>query len=340
MPLSQVTSLWALLAPLGAALVLLSDRFFYAAAQKMRGHFWTVAILYGEAATVPLRILSMTVGLVAALPVCSAIMTINGQTSFTPLSTGQLFLLFLSVLFRVLFWPAVGADWAQVGRWEQEVVRRPRGMLWVYAFSPKSSGREVYIQRAAILGRTAAAAELREFAKFNSIPKQALGLLLMYYAVMYMPSFFGPLKTELKVVFLTFCLWTFAGNAVVQNEISETAKRLGTALFLIPAGLWICRLYSGDWPFGFNVSRIITHDVMRLSFLSVVFLLTGRDIARLLDLRPASAPEVGLAPLDRRYSFLKKITQTSQWLAKPSHLLTLFLLLDVLLATLRITVTW
>lgn len=336
-----MTLTWAPLAVAGAALTLINSGIVFTSARKLRGLFWTAAVLFGEAATVPLHLMSIAVGLIAALPVCSAVLSVSQTGSSMQLSLGQFILLTISVLFRIVFWPAIGADWSKVRRWEQEMVRRPRGMLWANALLTSGSpAQEVMTKRASVLGQTVAKSELSNSSTLSCIPKQTLGLLFIFCATLHFPNHFEELRTEVRILLLTCCLWIFATATVAPIEAGKWLKNWFILLFSIPAVLSVYRFATGQWPFGLNLSMVATQDISRLSLLSVVFLLTSRDIAQLLELRPAPAPEVGLAPLDRRYSFLKKITQTSQWLAQPSHLLALLMQLDILLATLRITVTW
>ncbi len=340
MSIPQITISWLLLAFAGVGLTLFSARLVYSSARMLRSFFWMSAVLFGETATVPLYFLSIAVGLVAALPICSAIFSLADNAPTIQLTLGQFFLLGVTLLFRGLFWPAIGIDWSRVRRWEQEVVRRPRGRLWAYVRAPNDSAREQLTQRAAVLGRQLTESELRNSPTFASVPKQALGLLLIFCAILGLPPDFPELQTEGRVLLISCCLWVFGAISMNTGFSKGKNRILLLLMFLFPISLWISRLLTGAWPAGLDVSVVVTHDVSRFSLLSAVFLLVSRDIAQLLELKPASAPEVGSAPIDKRYSFLKKITQTAQWLAKPSHLLALLMQLDVLLATLRITVSW
>jgi hypothetical protein len=340
MSIFETNLIWLWTAIGGFLLTVTNAPFFFASARQLRAWFWTALILFGEAAAFPLKFIALLVGLFAALPICAASIDIPDPGSVLQFTVLQFILIGMSVVFRVYFWPGIAMDWDQVRKWEQEVVRRPRGRLWAYIQAGSHATRERLNSRASELGLSLAEGELKSSPALAAIPKQSLGLLLIFIASREAGTAHSPLSIELNILVIFCSIGVFLQAVSKQKAVAmKTDKRFLLALFPT-AVLMASRLTVTRWPVDISNLYNMINDLSRFSILTAILALFFREIEVLLETRPKAGAEVGFAPLDKKYSFLKMVTHTVQWLAKPTHLVSVFIHFDILLTTLRITLSW
>ncbi|NBW80341.1 hypothetical protein EBR21_01175 [bacterium] len=340
MSIFETNLIWLWTATGGFLLTVTNAPFFFASARQLRAWFWTAIILFGEAVAFPLKFISLLVGLFAALPICAASTDIPDPGSVLQLTFPQFILVCMSVIFRVYFWPGIAMDWDRVRKWEQEVVRRPRGKLLAHIQARGHTTRERLNSRAFILGLSLAEGELKSSPALAAIPKQSLGLLLIFIASRAVGTATSPLSIELNILVIFCSIGVFLLAVSKQKSVAmKTDKRFLLAL-LPTAILMASRLTFTRWSIEISTYCNIISDLSRFSILTAILALLFREIEVLLETRPKTGAEVGFAPLDKKYSFLKMVTHTAQWLAKPAHLVSLFIHFDILLTTLRITLSW
>lgn len=340
MSFSEITFVSPLLATVGFTLSVLNAPFVYTIARQLRAWIWMVVILFGEAAAFPLYFLSILVGLCAALPICSTVISLPSVGSSLQLSVLQSSLLMASILFRILLWPAVGLEWATVKKWEQEVVRRPRGRLLAYLQAPNHRTREILSLRATALGQQLAQNELKSSSTLGSIPTQSFGLVLLYCAALTLNPYPTVWQTNAKfLVILTSIFVILRGlNRAPEgkNEPKLSLSMLILIIILFSSAGW----FIGLWPEPTRHLQRLVNDFSRFILLAAILTVGSRDLERLLESKPRAGAEVGSAPMNKKFSVLKKITQTTQWLVKPKHLVSLVMQTDILLTTLKITLSW
>jgi hypothetical protein len=340
MSLPQISLEWLLIGCTGWGLALFSSQFIFPAARQLRRLFWLSIILFGESAVVPLRVLSICFGLCASLPLWATLFSIPAEGSALQLSSVQFWIVGLTLFFRIFLWPALALDWSTVRKWEQEVVRRPRGGLWAYIFAPNHPARRLSVSRAAELGRVLARTELINSSSLRAIPRQSLGLLLIYLMTLSISPANAHLKAESQLLFIVMSGIVFFERLILGIEAKRRIQSL-ILWSLIPLALVLStRIFTNlqpslPWP-DFIFSKF-THDLSQFSLVTVVFFLVWQDFKRLLDAQRSAGVDLGSAPVDKRYSVLKKITQTAQWVANPKHFVSILMQFDVLLTTLKIS---
>ncbi|MEN9811008.1 MAG: hypothetical protein RLZZ488_2575 [Pseudomonadota bacterium] len=339
MSVSEVSAAAILTAVFGLALIILNQQQAFASARFIRARIWANVILFGGGAALPLYFLSIVVGLTAALPILSALIPQPSQNVPLRLSHAEPLLLGLTLILRIVLWPAIALDWSTVKKWEQEVVRRPRGGLWPRIRRTHHSNRESFTLRARQLGSHLASQEIGRSSNNPSNLLKALGILLLYVAVLAIP------QGQSELSFKGLLLVAFASCVVFIREMLTGTdfkyKNFKLKIVVLCCGILVLaalifQLHGAPPP---KFSAVLADSTRFLVLSTILAVITG-EFARLLEMRPVSAIEVGSAPVDKKYSILKKITQTAQWLAKPRHLVSVAMQTDLLLTTLRITVSW
>ncbi|MFZ9520919.1 MAG: hypothetical protein ACO3A4_10620 [Silvanigrellaceae bacterium] len=331
--------IWLCPAVGGILLTVTTAPFFFTSARWLRAWFWSAIILFGDAVAFPLKVTALFVGLLAALPICAATVDAPEPGSTLQVTPLQMLLVGICVVFRVFIWPGIAMDWDRVRKWEQEVVRRPKGGLWAHIQAGSHASRERLHTRATTLGLALAEGELKSTPSLAAIPKQSLGLLLVLIASKIAGRAGTPIATELNVL-LIFCSVGVFLLAFSKQDHTSNKPDKWLLLTLVPAlTLMASRVTIHAWPVELSNFHSAFADLARFSILAAVVALFLRDVGNLFDFGPGSAAPVGFAPLDKKYSFLKTAIQTVQSLANPAHLVSLFIHFDVLLTTLRITLS-
>lgn len=339
MSVSEVSSGAILTAASGLALIILNQSQAFAPARFLRARIWANVILFGGGAALPLYFLSIVIGLAAALPTLSALIPQSSPNVSLRLNHAEPLLLGLTLLLRIVLWPAIALDWSTVKKWEQEVVRRPRGGLWPRLRRSHHSNRESFALRARQLGTHLASQEIGRSSKIRSNSLKSLGILLLYVAVLAIPQENSELAFKGLLLVAFACCIVFFREMLTGTDLKY--KNLKLKIVILCCGILVLaavvfQLLGAPPP---KLSAILADSTRFLVLSTILAVITG-EFGRLLEMRPVSAIEVGSAPVDKKYSILKKITQTAQWLAKPQHLVSVAMQTDLLLTTLRITVSW
>ncbi|MEY3903630.1 MAG: hypothetical protein RL189_2936 [Pseudomonadota bacterium] len=339
MSVSEISSAAILTAVFGLALIILNQPQAFASARFIRARIWANVILFGGGAALPLYFLSIVVGLAAALPILSALIPQPSPNVPLPLGHAEPLLLALTLILRIVLWPAIALDWSTVKKWEQEVVRRPRGGLWPRLRRTHHSNRESFALRALQLGSHLASQEIGRSSKIRSNYLKALGILLLYVAVLAIPQDHSELSFKGMLLVALSCCVIFIREMLTGTDFKY--KNLKLKIVILCCGILVLaaavfQLQGAPPP---KLSAVLADSTRFLVLSTILAVITG-EFGRLLETRPVSAIEVGSAPVDKKYSILKKITQTAQWLAKPKHLVSVAMQTDLLLTTLRITVSW
>ncbi|NBO38265.1 hypothetical protein EBU99_06755 [bacterium] len=337
------TLFWLVPATLGVLLASFSSKAAYALVRRFRGFLWTAFLSTGDLLLFPFTILSLIVSLLAALPLATTLLPastssfsahVSNQPHFVPL-----LLLTLSVFVRFWIYPACNIDWSRVRRWEQEVVRRTETLPPVSLKTLFHGETQARWSRVSQLSRAVVESEMTDSLPLRVLPRRSLGLLLIHSAGLSLAQGAWKNPLELKVAIVGLCITLFFADLRPEARPQEIPWHWLLAGLVPAIALGVFRLHFSHWPIFWSKHSLFIHDFERFCLLVTVFLFFLRDLRTIIKPLRRRGLEIGTGPVDRRYFFLRKINDNVSWLGNTGNLVLLLIQLDLLLATLRITLS-
>jgi len=330
---------WLATILLGLVLTCAPLEWIVSIARQLRTLFWMLFLSFGSPVLPPVRLVAAAVGVAAALPLFSTLVadslpnTFRQEMLFLPLTTA------LIVFLRAAILPGLAMDWSRMQAWEQEVVRRTGSQTLIFPLN-RLQDTQKHSSRVRLwaLSRKLARSELSQIQFLNNLPLRAMGVLCLYVATTSIPPTLWRLRPELSIwlVFLS-CFTTFRAfqrpesPALSRNEAFYT----GATLCILILAHFILPNSGLDSLVRLDVS-VFTEKLLVSSSILVLFAgFFDRNFRKL----GSTGTSLTSLPLERRYSFLRKVANFSRWLANPGNLVTLFVQLDVVAATLRISLS-
>jgi hypothetical protein len=339
MPVPEMSLPWLATILMGLVLTCAPLEWIVSIARQLRTLFWMLFLSLGSPVLPPVRLLAAAVGLASALPLFSTLVADSLPHTF---QSHMFFLSVTSVLIvvlRVAILPGMAMDWSQMQAWEQEVVRRTGSHTLLFLDdSLRESQRHNNRARLWALSHELARSELSQIHALNNLPLRAMGLLCFYISTASLPISLARFRPELSV-WIVFLSGFTAFRAFRRPESPALSKKevLYTIGILLP--LLGSHFLMPDSGFDSIIKREVSVFIEKISISSAILILFAGFFDRNFRKLGFVGSSLTSLPLERRYSFLRKVSNFSRWLANPGNLVTLFVQLDVVAATLRITLS-
>lgn len=323
---------------IGLALTCAPAQWIFYPAQLLRAFLWASMFALGTYILPFLRAASVIIGVISALPLLSTLMPMSvaeGDLNSPLGTTGALpFILFVRFFFR----PGTAFNWPRIRSWEQEVVLRstfPQSPLWPGAANGPT---EHLLKRIWSLSKNMAQVEFKNSPALDGLPLRGTGILILHISALLLPPNLNHFRPELALLIASVAL----AVGVFQSLSNYPALRLTliSLLFLPTGALFLIReFFSETTSVWLPKSPTLTRFELIVVAVSV-FTLSLATLRRTLIFTRWETPALDSVSVDRRYIFLRKIAEIGKWASTPRNLITLFVQTDLLIATLRITLTW
>jgi hypothetical protein len=339
MSVPEMSLPWLATILMGLALTCAPLEWIVSIARQLRTVFWMLFLSLGSPILPPVRLLAAAIGLAAALPLFSTLIadalphSFESEMLFLSVTTA------LIVFLRVALLPGVAMDWSRMQAWEQEVVRRTGSHTLLFLNDQlRDSQSRGNRERLWALSRELARSELSQVHVLKNLPLRAIGLLCFYIAATSLPVSLARLRPELSL-WLVF-LASFTTFRAFQHPESPSFSKKEA---LYTSSILLILLLSHFLIPGNGLNSLVKYQasvfIEKISISCSILVLFAGFFGRNFSKLGFVGSSLTSLPLERRYSFLRKVANFSRWLANPGNLVTLFVQLDVVAATLRITLS-
>lgn len=334
---------WLGAALLGLTFTCAPPRFIFFPAQFLRAMLWMILLSLGTQVRPTIRLLSLVVGLFAALPLFSTILptlTNNSETRSVMAYSGAV--LFTSIA-RFLLRPGTAFNWPLIRAWEQEVISRPSIAPFPFTklvmqlnstWDPRNTSMRVWS-----LSKQLSQTEFQRSSAVDEIILRGTGILILHISTLLIPSDLNQFRPEITLCFASFSL--YSALILFSKKKPNIFNRFWFFIIQLPtASLFtLRRLLPDPYIAWLPKSQVILR--YELIFVAISMALIGFALLKLSS-KSWKSENMTLTAFaaDTRYTILRKIAEIGKGLTNTRNIVTFLILIDLIAATLRISLTW